>query len=69
MIVYDLKSVPENMGMEEIVSIVENHGFLLWDSHSGGAEPIAYNSVDTLHIEHYENFIETKIFDRRLLLL
>ena len=43
---YDLNSVPESWNFDKVAYIAEKHGYLFYDSHSGGNAPTMVNPLD-----------------------
>lgn len=60
-LLYDIKSCPKELNLENINNIIENCGIVIWDSTNNGKEPITIDeSLHKMDIKFYtiEDIVE-----------
>lgn len=49
-VIYDLKSVPFGITIDDVVNVQKETGYLFWDSSLGGKEPIIIDTKEEIEI-------------------
>jgi hypothetical protein len=59
-LVYDVKAMPEGLGLSNMVKILENHRVVFWDSTKDGLKPKFYSGVTKEDEESPVHLVDTK---------
>lgn len=63
-VIYDLKSIPEGLTLDQVFNIMNNGGIIVWDSTLKGVEP---KVIESSELEIYDvGFLPKEEFDERL---